>query len=284
MRSPAQLSRDQRADRNAFWSACYIAWAILIFYWVVDALSIQTEINRAGRDLPPLYPWVIEGSSIVAIMLAVPALMWLGIRFPLKPAHWRSSLPVHLAGFLAFTSYHIAAMILLREAIWAWGYGGDYNFFYSGGIAQNLIYEMRKDFATYAVYQIVVVVTLDHTLMRLEIDAARRDARKSQRLTLKSGGRTIQIKASEFQLAKAAANYVEIKLETGSHLARMTLAELNHQLEEAGIEAVRTHRSWLVNRAQIQEIIPTGQGDVMIKLVGGDTIPGSRRYRHALSA
>ena len=70
----------------------------------------------------------------------------------------------------------------------------------------------------------------------------------------------------------------------GRQLARLTLAELERQLRDAGVDVVRVHRSWLVNRASIAEIAPTGEGDVTITLRDGDTAPGSRRYREPLAA
>ena len=51
---------------------------------------------------------------------------------------------------------------------------------------------------------------------------------------------------------------------------------------EAGVDAVRTHRSFLVNRAAITETVPTGEGDVRILLSDGSEVPGSRRYREGL--
>jgi len=116
----------------------------------------------------------------------------------------------------------------------------------------------------------------------MEATAACRDARETQRLTLKCGGRVMHLEATNFLAAKAAGNYVEIDFQTGSHLARITLGELQNQLLEARVDAIRCHRSWLVNQDQIREIRPTGEGDVEITLDSGQQIPGSRRYRDQL--
>ena len=276
--------RDTQADEKTFWMTNRIVWLILFGFWLLDSLSIQTELDRTGQDYPRFLPWVQEGSSVLVILLLVPLLIRLGLHFPLQAGRWLSSLPAHMLGFLAFAGVHITAMILLRELIWAYGYGADYNFFGAGSVVQNIVYEMRKDLATYATIQFLIMLLRDHSLMRLEIDAAREDARRSKRLTLKSGGRIIHVEAQAFRYAKAAANYVEIEIETGTHLARMTLSELARQLSEAGIDAVRVHRSWLVNRACIEQIKPTGQGDLVLTLKDGQTLPGSRRYRASLGA
>jgi DNA-binding LytR/AlgR family response regulator len=84
--------------------------------------------------------------------------------------------------------------------------------------------------------------------------------------------------------AKAADNYVEVKANGVTHLARMTLAALETQLRLAGIDAVRVHRSYVVNRAWISEIIPSGDGDFRIRMSDGSELRGSRRYRENLAS
>ncbi len=67
------------------------------------------------------------------------------------------------------------------------------------------------------------------------------------------------------------------------HLARMTLKALEDQLEAAGAETVRVHRSWLVSRNAIAEIRPGSSGDQQIKLSSGLHVPVSRRYKNRLA-
>ena len=278
------LGREKDAERRAWLRACQFAWLSLGVFWLVASLSIQTEFERVDAAYPPFYPWVIEGTSVVVTAAIIPFIMWMGVRFPIEPGRWRGMLPIHLAGFLVYTSLHIAGMVGGREAVWALAYGADYEFFHNGEYSTEIIYEMRKDAATYAGYQVMVAVARALQFNRLEVEAARAEARRSHRLTLKCGGRTMRIDADAFQAAKAAGNYVEVSAGGAARLARMTLAELERQLAEAGVDAVRVHRSWLVNRDAIAEIVPTGEGDVTITLEGGETIPGSRRYRTRLDA
>ena len=280
---PSEQQAARTAERRAWWRACQFAWLTLIAFWVIASLSIDSEFARDGRTGPPFFAWVTEGSSVVMTALIVPGIMWLGLRAPLEPGRWLSSLPVHLAGFLVYSALHVAGMVLIREAVWAWAYGGDYEFFHDSA-SREIIYEMRKDFGTYLGYQIIISVARALEQYRLEAEAARRDARTGRRLTLKCGGRTLRLDAPAFESAKAAGNYVEVQMASGRHLARTTLTELERQLGEAGVDAVRVHRSWLANREAIAEIAPTGEGDVTITLASGTTIPGSRRYRDRLAA
>lgn len=277
----ADRTRANQAEIRAFWLACQFAWLILFVFWVIASTSIDTEFARDGRAGPPFFSWVTEGSSVIMTALMAPAMMWLGLRAPLEPGRWMSSLPWHIAGFLGYTSLHVLGMVLIREGVWAFGYGGDYEFFHDSPW-REIVYEARKDIGTYAGYQIIMAVSLALQMRQLEVDVARAEARQSHRLTLKCGGRTLRIAADEFRAAQAAGNYVEIGLASGRHLARSTLTELEKQLGEAGVDAVRVHRSWLVNRGAIREIAPTGEGDVTITLDTGTQIPGSRRYRARL--
>ncbi len=51
----------------------------------------------------------------------------------------------------------------------------------------------------------------------------------------------------------------------------------------AGANAVRVHRSWIVNADHISRIEPTGEGDIKIEMKDGAIVPGSRRYRGNLN-
>lgn len=277
----ADLRRDRAAERRAWLMACQIAWVTLATYLVIASLSIETELERDGDIAPPLFAWALEGSSVIVTALIVPGIMWLGLKAPLEPGRWLTSVPVHIGGFFVYLALHLVGMVLLREAIWIVFYGGEYEFFY-GRPLREIVYEMRKDMGTYLGYQIIVAISRAMQQYRLEAEAARREARSGHRLTLKCGGRTLMLDAATFHSARAAGNYVEVRAGTGEHLARMTLAELERQLREAGVEAVRVHRSWLVNRDRIAEIVPTGEGDVTLTLTNGEQVPGSRRYRDRL--
>ena len=69
-----------------------------------------------------------------------------------------------------------------------------------------------------------------------------------------------------------------------THLARMSLTALHDQLQSAGVDVVRVHRSHLVNRARIARVTPSGDGDVRIEMSDGSELRGSRRYRDNLMA
>lgn len=278
------LELEQEAERRLTRTAIIAVFSLTIAIAIVNSTSTLMEVARDGGSIHPLRPWLTEGTSALYILLLFFVLLRLERRFPLEAGNWRAHVPIHMGAAVLWSIVHVVAMGYTREAIFPVLIGMDYQFFAHPGPMQVFFYEFRKDLLTYTLQLLTLTSLRTIEWHRLEAIAARREARNEHRLTLKCGGRTMHVEASGFRSAKAAGNYVELGLETGKHLARMTLAELEKQLADAGVDAVRVHRSWLVNRSAITEVRPTGEGDVVLTLANGDTIPGSRRYRDRLDA
>ena len=155
---------------------------------------------------------------------------------------------------------------------------------YGFGVGEplNWIYEIRKDVFSFVLFMSGFLASRQIGQLKLEADIAKQDARANHQLTLKCGGRTIFMQAGEIIWAKAASNYIEVRTEHKTHLARMTLGRLKELLVEAGDAHVQTHRSYVVRQDAIREIIPTGEGDAKLVLMNGDEIPASRGYRKNL--
>ena len=276
------LQRERAAERTAVWRAFIAYAAIIIGFWLVNSLSNITEAERAGHPLQAGEAWFLEGTSAIIIL----ALFWpvarMEARFPVGETRWALALPVYFAGSLVFSAIHVAWIAGVRDTLWPVLFEGEYRFF-ADGIGLVFLYEYRKDVMAYAVILFFLYIFRSVERHRMEADAARREAQARHRVTLKCGGRTVLAEAADFTLAKAAGNYVEARFGAREILARMTLTELEALLSEAGVDAVRTHRSFLINRAAIAETVPTGEGDVRIVLSDGNEVPGSRRYRDSLS-
>lgn len=269
-----ERAAEARVGRRAFWTMA----AILLAVWVVSATSILIERDIEGVEAPWLEPWVLEGTSMIVMLPLFFFVRGVDRLAPVGASRWSLAIPVHVAGSLAFAAVTIAWMAGFRAAVWPVLFDHSYDLFNADPV-QVIIYEYRKLLPGYVGPLALIYVYRQMEMARLELDAARQHARSTQRLTLKCGGRVVRLEANRFVSAKAAGNYVEIHLDEGQHLARITLAELESQLIEAGIDAVRVHRSWLVNEAAISEISPTGEGDVTLTLNTGRQVPGSRRYR-----
>ena len=243
-------------DRRVALYAGLFTYAMTLGHLAVNSASRVTDFERIGREMAPAFSWFIEATSVVYILLLFIGLVLLERRFPLASTRWTVAIPVHIIGVLAYATIHIFAMAWTREALTPLLFGFDYRFFEDP--VREFVYELRKDVLTYASHFLVLSGFRAIETHRMEAIGARAEARRTHRLTLKCGGRIIRLEADRFDSARAAGNYVEVHTPAGGHLARITLSELEKQLTEAGIDAVRVHRSWLVNRARIAEIAPTG--------------------------
>lgn len=273
------LKEDARADRQA-WA---IAVVILVGFFIVDSLSIITEIERAGKPLRPALPWIYEGSSALMLALILPAVALVTRRIPLTAETWKTALPLYLAAAAIYSAVHIAGMVAIRKAMFFLLWGEQYLFFDERRrVVAEIIYEFRKDLLSFCVFSGLFLLWRNLLQARREADVARREAAETSRLTLKCGGKTMFLDAASIDFAKAAGNYVEIAAGGKTHLARITMAALEEQLAGAGAPIVRAHRSWLVNKSKIAEIVPAGDGDVTIRMKSGAEAPGSRRYRERL--
>lgn len=270
-----EADADRQVDRRTWVFVILLVAASCI----VNASSLQFELRASGTAHPG-EPWVRELASHLSTLVVTLIVPWMLSRAPVSASTWRWALPAHLAATVVYSALHVLLMVSMRKLTYPVLFDWTYEF----GLMDPAVwlYEYRKDALTYT------MIALGFAMNRLisqgarEAAAARSDARAGGRLTLKCGGRTIFVDASDVIAAQAASNYVEIRTVGRTHLARMTLADLEHLLSEAGNRHVRTHRSHIVNVDHIDEIVPKGEGDVAIHLSTGDTVPGSRRYRSRL--
>lgn len=244
---------------------------------VINALSLLTDADRMRLPLDAREAFVLEFTSIAALLAAFPVAMLVERRFPLTADTWKRSLVAYAAASIVFSAVHVGVMILLRKLAFALVFDLPYAFV--DDFLHDTLYEYRKDLIPYAAIVAVLCLVRQIEESRLETAAARADARDTGRLTLKSGGRTIYLDASTLDWAEAAGNYVEVHAGGRAHLARVSLSALAEQLGDAGADIAQIHRSRIVNRARIEEIVPSGDGDFRVRLRGGTELRGSRRYR-----
>ena len=265
---------EHSADRSAVVVMILLTTASLL----VEVLSVFTE---AGRGIP-VEPWkftLYEASSVVVILALFPLLPFQVSRgFPgVHP--WPRLLAVHGGGVLAFSIVHIAAMVALRKLFYPVFFEGSYVF--TDNVLREFTYELRKDALTYVMGAGIVVLVREIAAGRKALSDAKQTA-SLQMLTYRSGGRTVMLPAARFLSARSEGNYAVLETTDGSHFVRTTLKGLLGDLEQAGVEAIRVHRSHIVAKSALREAIPTGNGDLIVKLEGGSEVPVSRRYRDAL--
>ena len=277
----ADLTGEAALERRVARRVFLIMTLFLIAIGVLNALGILTEAQRASRVLDPRVPFILELTSVLAMVALAPLVILFERRVPFTAETWRSALFWHALGSIVFSLLHIVLFIALRTVAFASILGMSYSFFTD--FPTDLLYEYRKDIFPYSV--LILMLGLQRSLEehRREAEAARADARQTGKLTLKAGGRTIFLDAASLDWASAAGNYVEIRANGATHLARISLSALEQLLADAGVDVARVHRSHLVNRAKVREIAPVRDGDFTIRMADGSELRGSRRYRQELA-
>ena len=277
----ADLTGEAALERRVARRVFLIMTLFLIAIGVLNALGILTEAQRESRVLDPRVPFILELTSVLAMVALAPLVILFERRVPFTAETWRSALLWHALGSIVFSLLHIALFIVLRTGAYSVILGMSYSFFTD--LPTDLLYEYRKDIFPYSV--LILMLGLQRSLEehRREAEAARADARQTGKLTLKAGGRTIFLDAASLDWASAAGNYVEIRANGATHLARISLAALEQLLSDAGVDVARVHRSHLVNRAKVREIAPVRDGDFTIRMADGSELRGSRRYRQELA-
>jgi DNA-binding LytR/AlgR family response regulator len=273
-RHPEALA-DRRADRRT-WTFILLT---TFLSWLVLTSSLQSDLARSGAQ-PGIEPWVREAASHIAGLVAFLIVPIVSSRYPVTTRNWMRTIPVHIFASIVFSIIHTLVMVALRKLAYPSLLDQSYTF----GLHDPAVwlYEYRKDAYSYMLVSFLFVMSRSLEQHMLEAKAVRADAREKHRLTLKTGGRTLFLNTEDVIYAQAASNYVEVTTAGKTHLARMTLSELERLLAEAGTAHIRVHRSSLVHPGHVQEVIPTGDGNVKIRLDTGAELKGSRSYRDRL--
>ena len=103
----------------------------------------------------------------------------------------------------------------------------------------------------------------------------------NERLTVKTDGRLVFLRADEIVWAEAADNYVVLHLGSGRLMVRETMSALEGRLGR--VSFARVNRSAIVHLDQIREIQPAQHGDYTVVLRDGTKLPLSRSLRGQLS-
>ena len=102
----------------------------------------------------------------------------------------------------------------------------------------------------------------------------------ADRLTVRTEGRVVFLRASEVDWFEADGNYVRIHVGKNTHLIRETITALDASLDPALF--ARIHRSTIVNLDRIRELQPWFAGDYVVVLKDGTQLKLTRTYREHL--
>jgi two-component system LytT family response regulator len=116
---------------------------------------------------------------------------------------------------------------------------------------------------------------------RLEELLAERAARRT-RFLIPTRDKSIVIDSSQIDWIEAADCYVSLHVGADSHLLRLTMDELEGQLDPR--QFFRVHRSAIVNLDRVREVHPLFRGDCAQVLAGGRRVKLSRGRRQEFEA
>jgi len=289
--------RYQRVRRRVEW----LFWPLVLGLHLALNLAVALiDARDAGRPLPLATLALWEGSSHLAVLVLIPALVAWSRRYPLQAGSLRRNLPWHLLGSLLFSLAHVALMVALRHLAHGLA-GGSYDF---GPWLPRWGYEYLKDLRSYAAI-VGVLTAYRFVLLRAQGEARVLDApepapepasadtpadapapapepppARPERFLVRKLRSEFLIAASDIDCVQAQSNYVALHVRGHEYLLRSTLADFLTQLDPARF--VRVHRSYAVNLERVVEIEPTDSGDARLRLTSGAWVPCSRRYREEL--
>lgn len=237
----------------------------------VNILTIQHDTPDLGLIRPTI--WEVSSALVTVVIFTIPAGMavWNHRNRP----RWWVALPAHLAALVTYSALHIAGFLVLRQ----WAHAALLSEAYEyGPLRTEFPYEFRKDFLAYLLAWGIFRLALLRGGAALQTTEPPRAAT----FDIEDGARLIRAPVEGIVAVRSAGNYVEFLLADGRRpLMRASLTATLEGLAPHGF--VRTHKSWLVNRARVTGLRPAGSGDYTIELQTLEA-PLSRRFPEALAA
>ena len=98
---------------------------------------------------------------------------------------------------------------------------------------------------------------------------------------MKNGGQTVFVKVGAVDYIEAASNYAILHTETGNHVVRETLVNLESKLSPKQFR--RISRSVMANLERVREIRADGQGDHVVVLHSGQQLSLTRNVHEMIN-
>lgn len=262
------MSGDERLWLTRAYALCA---SLFIAICLVNILTVQHDAPSLGPIRPAI--WELSSALVHLAITTIPAAMAVWMTRAKPP--WRIAAPVHIVAVLVYSAIHVAAFVALRKIAHAVLLHEAYRF---GPLPSEFLYEFRKDMLSYAAATIICWLAL----MRGAQKSSEHAVATQAVYDIQDGARLIRVPVAEIVAVRSAGNYVEFILEDGRRpLTRSSLGAALESLSRHGF--VRTHKSWLVNKARVTGLKPEGSGDYAVEL-GDLEAPLSRRFPEALAA
>jgi two-component system, LytTR family, response regulator len=109
-----------------------------------------------------------------------------------------------------------------------------------------------------------------------------RNAGARTRFLIPTRDKSIVVESGQIDWIEAADCYVSIHIGAAAHLLRLTMEELEAQLDPQ--QFFRVHRSTIVNLDRVREVHPLFRGDSVLVLAGGERVRLSRNRKREFEA
>ena len=106
--------------------------------------------------------------------------------------------------------------------------------------------------------------------------------KRSDRLAIRDGGQILRVPLASLRWIDAAGDYMCIHTDTGTHVLRATLRQLEAELDP--VRFPRIHRSTIVNAERVRAVRPHLNGEAFLTLDCGQELKLSRGYRERFRA
>ncbi|HWG80686.1 MAG TPA: LytTR family DNA-binding domain-containing protein [Stellaceae bacterium] len=234
----------------------------------INVITTHHDEPRYGLAAPIIW----EGTSWVTFITFL-FIAWLAYRIAPPAVRPRWKLLVHAPAVALFSLGHVAGFIALRKLIY-WLGGASYHY---GALFGNFAYELGKDAFGYVLF-VAALALIEHLLRQ---PSPVETPTRTPTFDIRDGAKLTRVRLDHILAVASAGNYVEFVLAGGRRLLmRAPLTAIERELGSRGF--LRTHRSWLVNAAQVTALRPEGSGDYAVEL-GSVTVPLSRRFPEALA-
>ncbi len=140
-----------------------------------------------------------------------------------------------------------------------------------------------KAFEVAATDYLVKPVELDRLRTAIErLVPAQQEGVRVERIPVEKAGRKLLLQVEDIFYVMAKDDYSYLHTDGERYLSTISLAQLERRLEPSGF--FRVHRRYLVNLAQVREVVPMYGGTLLLTLTDAEStqVPVSRRRVPAL--
>lgn len=278
------MTLERYLARRRWWEgAIVLAFALISF-----AANVGTEIiDHARNGLGDTFigPVILESTSHIAMVLAIPLVLRFDRIFTIGGERWLRNLGAHALFSVVFSIAHVTMMYWGRVFVYRLDPAGS-EYHWDNWLAE-FGYEYLKDFRTYMLI-LVLVYLYRFVLRRLQGEAGflstddgdAPTTSASDRFLVKKLGREFLVRVNDIDWIESCGNYVNLHVGNRVYPLRETMTRIDERLVPLGFQ--RVHRSAIVNLERIAEITAFDSGDGSARLDSDVTVPVSRRFRQEL--